>query len=232
MGLKEAGLRGSLRNVSTGVPPIPDEGLYLDDWEDSKLDNRDSYSDLQYAFIETAPEDSDFDDPIRPVWTEVQGSVTVSTGEMTVEGESQSVDTIVECSRVPDLDGPRTFFTTCRLDSTGSGPGRNGDWQFIYNDDDNHWRLGSNSEDEGYSLEKRDGGSFDVVIDGSGADIDITENNDVRVEYDGDEGWELFINDDSQGTATDSFDPTVNDNRIVSDERNMPAWTFSRMEVF
>ena len=42
MGLKEPGLRGSLRNVSVGIDAIPDSDIYLqDDWGDNKLQDRD-----------------------------------------------------------------------------------------------------------------------------------------------------------------------------------------------
>ena len=51
MGLKESGLRGSLRNVSVGIAAIPDAYL-SDDWGDNKLQDRDDGGTTTYNGVE------------------------------------------------------------------------------------------------------------------------------------------------------------------------------------
>ena len=67
MGLKESGLRGSLRNVSVGIDAIPDNDIYLqDDWGDNKLQDRDGSGTTTYNGVEGV---------YRPDWNVPRSSV-------------------------------------------------------------------------------------------------------------------------------------------------------------
>ena len=87
MGLKESGLRGSLRNVSVGIDAIPDRGIYLDDWQDNKLTDRDSYEITPLDPDDLEPDDSEFDDPRRPDWDIIDNSGNSSDGAEATEGK-------------------------------------------------------------------------------------------------------------------------------------------------
>ena len=68
MGLKESGLRGSLRNVSVGIDAIPDSDIYLqDDWGDNKLTDREGSGTTTH---------NDEEGVYRPEWTLEIGSPT------------------------------------------------------------------------------------------------------------------------------------------------------------
>ena len=49
----------------------PDNGIYLDDWADNLLTNRDGYgeTELDQAVVEPDASETEYSGPVRPEWT-------------------------------------------------------------------------------------------------------------------------------------------------------------------
>jgi hypothetical protein len=80
---------------------IPDSGLYLDGWQDNQLSLRDTYSDTQLE-PNIRPDQSTFNDPIRPEWTVQKGSVVAQNEQLKLQGDGGNEDIVSENQRVPD----------------------------------------------------------------------------------------------------------------------------------
>ena len=193
MGLKESGLRGSLRNVSVGIVAIPDSDVYLhDDWGDNQLT-----SDREDAGETTHNGVTGF---YRPEWTIVSGSPTVVDGQLVMETGQISVSAnlnddepiTLELDNLTVLDGGTSF-------------------PFWYQDDDNRWQLDVSESNQQVKLVKRVEGSFTDVIE---ANVDSVSNIDVRLERDDTDNWTLFVNDSEEGSAADNYEPTMSEVRI------------------
>ena len=195
MGLKEGGLRGSLRNVSVGMAAIPDDGVYLqDDWGDGKLTDRDDANTReQTIFGET------FDTRYRPEWAEQAGTPSASSSEdgFATVGEGELIRTGTdwtegvwewefEWQNVQDSGGRRAFeFELWREDSDN----------YIY------VRVAPDSSDGTFRLEEDIGGSTDVIISDNFANDE--EKHTLRVERDeSTDDWELFLDGESRGTGS------------------------------
>ena len=81
MGLKESGLRGSLRNVSVGIVAIPDSDIYLqDDWGDGKFQDRDGSGTTTHNGVEGV---------YRPEWSVLAGSPEVISERFVIESDEE-----------------------------------------------------------------------------------------------------------------------------------------------
>ena len=86
------------------IRDIPDSGVYLDDWFDNRISNRETYSDLQYEFFDSSPVESGFDtEPERPEWTELQSTVTTSEGRVEFnDDDAERLGTSLPVDSLPD----------------------------------------------------------------------------------------------------------------------------------
>ena len=199
MGLKEAGLRGSLRSVSTGVPPIPDSDIYLqDDWGDNKLTDRDDSRTTTYNG-ETGV--------YRPEWTIRNNEPTVSGSQLQMRGGDgiftninlnfdENIEWDFDISSMPDKGGGD--LTTCALfaEQTDDAVEANGDDWLLHSS----YSVLLRGASQGIDLERVDAnGDRTVLISGEqGTDADVRVTRSASGE------WELFIDGTSQGTATDT----------------------------
>ena len=95
MGLKESGLRGSLRNVSVGIVAIPDSEIYLqDEFGDGQLQNRDCTGTTAHNGVEGV---------YRPEWSQVN---------------SEDFPSVVDGSIVVDQDEYATADINLNFDET------------------------------------------------------------------------------------------------------------------
>ena len=205
MGLKESGLRGSLRNVSVGIDAIPDSEVYLhDDWGDNKLQDRDG-SETTTHNGETGV--------YRPTWDTADGKQTPSVSDEQlildnddgiITGINLNLDEMVTWDIYFDAsdlgDDPfNNLAVTLFSETTDVGSSGNFRIADSYNveirDDDNRVRLGvvdSNNDRSG-------------LVDGS---HDGTDDEHIRVTRQSNGDWELIVNGSSEGIDTDT---TYND---------------------
>ena len=220
MGLKESGLRGSLRNVSVGIDAIPDSGLLHDDWSDSPsvtsdgLADRSTWNELEFQG-ENPEEDPDYDpQDSRPDWEGKEGD-DWEVDDGLLFGDSR--DNVLGTDEVFSEQELTYAFDFEFLDTTGTGDAGFG----IYGDDDDSYtgvgfwgdtiliRI-NDTEDEGFTLEHRDdGGSGTTIIDSTWDGN--TEKHSARLDVwleDDDQHFELYLNGNSVGTGTnDSASP-------------------------
>ena len=216
--------------MSTRVDTIPDSGIYLDDWLDNRISNRETYSDLQYEFFETTPEESAFDtEPERPEWTELQSTVTTSEGRVEFnDDDAERLGTSLSVDSLPDDLHLRMDF---EMQNTTTRSGRSMFFAFVNETED---------EDipQGITINIFPTGStwdLNLQIDGSTLinETDISDPTDphfVEATRENGENWELFLDGSSVGTATDSYNATGDLFQLMS-TRSGPAIQITRWEL-
>ena len=207
MGLKEPGLRGSLRNVSVGIDAIPDpwpESYLQDDWGDNKLQDRDGSDTTTYNGVEGV---------YRPEWTLDEGSPEVADERLTLDGDGEAVVTEINLN----LDESITWeFSNVSLNTDGALALQ------LFSEDDTFFDLDTTAPrmDDGYMVEfsmsndrirltKNSGGGTDAMIE-SGVSPSAEEEFDIIVTRSSDGEFELIVDGDSKGTDTDTdfIDPS------------------------
>ena len=193
------GLKGSLRNVSTGVPPIPDSEVYLhDDWGDNRLTDRENSGTTTHNGVEGV---------YRPEWT-----VDSDNGfnEPTVQNESLEIvgnDGIYTDINL-NLDETITWEIDAGIFDDGSS---GGDATYIHlfaeqtseETDDRYHRSyvlearGDGREESLFEID--DSGNVDILI----RDASANAERDYVITREPDGTWELIVNGVSQGTNTD-----------------------------
>lgn len=221
MGFKEAGLRGSLRNVSVGASDIPDSAVF-DDWADNKLINRDSFNTTPYQFTPLTDSGNTTDD--RPEWShqvkETGGLLEASEERLRYERTGDDPDGVVQVG-TPDAGfDPEThdgvWFWTWNLGDAGNNNGFNAALADFATADhtarkaDNTWNITCDpTESPEVKLKKRVNGTTTTVISGSPG-LSLETDIDMRIEREPSTAtWEVFVNGTSIGTDTDEFMPTV-----------------------
>ena len=184
------------------ISAIPDLGLYLDDWEDDKLSNRDLFSDTALSPAELEPTQSEFESPIRPEWTVDVGSPQATNTQLELDSDS-----------------------ALRADFTENITQNSLTWEFDWNHQDSNSRfIGQmfaetssihtnpryyetgyfvqiDNQNNRYRLTKDSSGSPSSIITDDGSHSD---SGTCKVTRDENGNWELFKDGDSVGTATDT----------------------------
>ena len=186
---------------------IPDSVVLLDDWADNQLtSNREDYQTTSFTGSDsTLVEQGASGSLSRPEWTVDNGSPSVSNAELTVNSE----------------DRLRTPLSLTTLDNTT--------WEFKISDVQNlesngYVSLVANSTTYRESVQNLQDGYFvfigdsnlALVEDSAGSTTSLIEKGEsppnepfvCRVERDASGNWELFIDNVSVGTATDTTHTT------------------------
>ena len=206
MGLKESGLRASLRSVSTGVSAIPDSDIYLqDDWGDNKLTDREDSGTTTHNGVEGV---------YRPEWEtlEFQTTPSVDDGELEV-GSGEGIYTDINLN----LDEQIHWEFDIDFSDGGSG-GSNSGGVILYSEtvDEASFRDSFVQNSYVFFFINRDGGDIRLLRYDDDDDSQIVADdglgNDVSVEITRSPGgeWELIIDDSSVGTGTDDTYTDVN----------------------
>jgi len=180
---------------------IPDSGVYLDDWADNKLANRDSYT-------STPPEDgldtditSDFSDPSRAEWTDQNGSISATNQHLDIP-DGSSTDQIISASS-PMSEGTWDF------EFTADGSTSNGAvYYFMHTDTPsdpvNNDGYGAQLLNDGrLRLWKFTNGPATILVNAGSVGWDDGATHTLKITYSSGD-WELFFDDSSQGTASDT----------------------------
>lgn len=147
----------------------------------------------------------------RPSWFKASGSVTKTGAAWDLDDES-TTGNAVRLQTPSDLDDGNWELTFQFNDATPTA-GFLG-FKFVKQDGNDYLRIRIKSGG-GVELEKEVGGTLTGLVSGSWPN-DTTEHT-VSVERDttaSPTSYELFVNGSSQGTVTDSYDPTVNEMEI------------------
>jgi len=179
---------------------IPDEEIYLhDDWEDNKLTNRDDGGTVTYNGVTGV---------YRPDWSTISGESTpsVTNGELVLTGG----DAIVTGINLPDLTN-YTITWEYTIDRSNSGTGA-ADQANVHLFAEQNSSLTNRKLHSSYVMTHRGSQDEDRLqeIDGSGtgSDLIIASNpSDIvsyRITRSPSGEWEIYQNDVSQGTATDT----------------------------
>ena len=200
MGLKESGLRGSLRNVSVGIVAIPDPDVYLnDDWGDNKLQDREDSDTTTHNGVEGV---------YRPEWTLDEGSPSASNQTLQLDsGDAVRTGiTLALSETVPwqwtGVEFPATdaagdtvtlqlWAESTTRDTQGFGLPLQSGYFIQLRDSSPEVRL----------IEMDSSGNTSELITGSatagsGFDLSVTRSSDG--------GFELFVEGSIQGTSTDT----------------------------
>ena len=197
MGLKDSGLRGSLRSVSTGVPAIPDSEVYLhDDWGDNRLTDREDSGTTTYNGVEGV---------YRPEWTIARGDPQAVNEELDLDGD----DVVTTELSVALSEGITVELSN--FDGTGSRDGGTAQYGCSFISETNSIKASNRFElQRSYSirdfgadnlaLTRNDDSDRSVLIDigsySAPADITVTRTSNGE--------FEVFVDGVSQGTATDT----------------------------
>ena len=242
MGLKESGLRGSLRSVSTGVE-IPDSGVLLDDYANgptvtsSSITDRLNFEQLEYQFDRPSDEETEFNNaPSRPDYSVDSGDPVVEDDLLQLDFE----DHLIAESFDMDLDGVRTW--EFEFDNISGSSFAVVNSLFAETDNyttDSDSSISTNGLESGYMFFAR--GDADARIFRVDGDDDITEllrgdlpsTSDVEVTITRDSGgeFELIADGTSLGTATDTTYTTPNYTGIAC-ARDDGSFDLKRYEVF
>ena len=195
------GLKGSLRNVSTGVIAIPDSEIYLqDDWGDNRLTNREDSDTTTHNGVEGI---------YRPEWTVDAGDVEAQNEQLEVRDQG-----ILRADINLNLDETVTWEFSGVSEET------------VIDDDGDLVQLGLFSESDEFTANNRVRFYNDSYL----ISIDENANHTELLKYDGNErteiitgsyqgsgsddvykvtrtssgNWELFVNGNSIGTGEDT----------------------------
>ena len=199
MGLKESGLRGSLRSVSTGVSTIPDSVVLLDDWTDNQVtSDRENFNETAFSGSgSTIVEEGVTGGLSRPEWIADSGSPTASDGQLQLTNdESIRADTPISSLdggtwEIDLVDGNGANYITLGGNSTTQRDG-------FRNYQDSYYLLWFEQNNE-LALFVDEGGSVTRLVDGGSVNAPVT----VRVTRDSTAEWELFYDGVSQDTVVD-----------------------------
>jgi len=201
---------GTWRSLVDGseVSIIPDSEVYLqDDWGDNKLTDRDDSGTTTHNGVEGV---------YRPEWSIDAGDPTVDDGQLLIEANEELVAISTDIN--VNLDEPTTF----EWFDVDASEGRAGNSANIgmtcFAETNNHISRGTGVGDpgqagleNGYAVVILDAGfrlKFGKIFDdGLNTLIDVdgfSPPYNIRVERSSNSEWELFVDDDSQGTTTDS----------------------------
>jgi len=198
-------VRTGAGDVLFSASAIPDSGIYLDDVADNKLNNRDTYSTT--GFDGTEPASSTFSNPSRPEWSVDSGGPSAS-GEEIVLPAGDSTNQIIS---TPLSNDKLRWDFEFECQSTPSF-GRLG-IQLLWESNNDVYQVDIQGNGT-YRIQKREGGTGSVIIDGTW-DGDAQRHTGA-VEHDGNGNWELFYDGASQGTASDSYLPNFTDVRLAN----------------
>lgn len=186
---------------------IPDSGVYLDDYADNKLSNRDDYSTTPLSPESLEPDTSDYSNPSRVDWNVGAGSPT-ATGEQLelsnaeyVWGTLPEVDVTIEYDFTFVGSLSKNQYDTVLATGTSQRSGE-------FNLEEGYY-LEIDSDGSGIRLFSGSSGGFTELIAALGLGISADQTVTIRLENNYDSGadehnFELFIDDTSYGTATDS----------------------------
>ena len=232
MGLKESGLRGSLRNVSVGIDAIPDRGAYLDDFANGPtidttndvITDRASYLELSYQ--EELTEDSTFEEgPENRAEYDIleNTNVTIDNGVLNLGSQTGIVASVGRDIVASD----QNLRWIVSVDYPDNQPTDEQQTLTLFSETDTYGGATVPNFREGYSVridEANDLYRLQEVADDGGTTTLISFSQPsfpalIGVERLSDGSWELFIasdkdtlfdSDNSEGTATDTTHTDVN----------------------
>ena len=183
----------------TRVSAIPDADIYLhDDWGDNKLQDREDSGTTTHNGVEGV---------YRPEWTIRDNEPTVSDEKLTItggDGITANINVNLDETVTAEIND---------FDLSGQGDSSS-DYSVYHIWAEQTTDASSAFLDESYAVQMKGGGAGSdlrlVEVDGSGnintlidsGQQPTTGNIEVTRQPDG--TWELFIDDESQGTATDT----------------------------
>ena len=243
MGLKESGLRGSLRSVSTGVSAIPDTGVLLDDFADtptvtsSEVTDRKDFGELAYQFDRPSEQETDFNNaPSRPDYNVDSGAPTVDNGLLQLDFEDHLLANQFEM----DLNGDRTW--EFEFDNISGSS-----WTVVISifAETNNYTTDSDPSvsttglENGYMFFARDDLDCRIFrVDGDDDttqlirdDLPSTSDVTVTITRASNGEFELFADGNSLGTATDTTHTVANHTGIACG-RDEGSFDLKRYEVF
>ena len=204
------GLKGSLRNVSTGVIAIPDSGLLLDDWANdptvssSEITDRKSYSELEFAA--EPPDESEFG-PVegRPDYTVDRGNAVVTSGYIEMDSGFICRTGMAE---IDNMTWEFEFDLSQLSDSSSVLAG------ILFA---NSTETVDRTYEESYYVQHQSGGSLSLQhVDENGdfSTIILTstatpETGTTKVTRDDEGNFELFLDGSSIGTGQDTATTTA-----------------------
>jgi len=202
---------GTWRSLIDGseLIAIPDEEIYLqDDWGDNKLTDREGSATTTYNGVEGV---------YRPEWATLQGSASVDNENLTLNDDPTTISAGINLNlnekirwwfEFDDNGGRNSFGLFAETEDLAGGS-----WESV----ENGYILINSNEDGFCRLVDRDddGTSGNNVIDADGSEIasgyiGATRESDgtwemfITSEDLDDPDSELFINDNSLGTGTDT----------------------------
>ena len=188
---------GTWRSLIDGseVSAIPDPEVYLhDDWGDNKLTDRDDSGTTTHNGVEGV---------YRPEWTVDAGEPVAQNDQLEIrEGDALYADINI------NLDEPLTV----EWDANNLPDGSGGDQIFlaVWSESLTFRDTDLQEYQESYIVRVRGEGNISFrVVDGDGNSSELISgshsgaDDNIKVTRDADANWELFVNDESQGTATD-----------------------------
>jgi hypothetical protein len=173
----------------------------LDDWADNQFtSNRESFDTTPYQF---ASQDTNFNAVgTRQPWTITNASPFVTNKQLDI----RDLD-VCETNLSPD---PATLSKAVWEFRIASTSGRNGPSLALWRENgDNFWQLFSRVSGGNARLDKIQNGNFSTVID-TGQSFPSSSPFKVRVTRDSAGFWEVFLDGNLVGSATDTFAPTAN----------------------
>ena len=210
---------------------IPDSGVYLDDWLDNQISNRSLYSDLQYEFNETAPDESGFDtEPERPNWVENQSTVETDEGTLILaDADEEIID-----AQLPDITVPDNF--TMRFDfqmqNETTRSGRVMVFSFMTDQEGQEFpneESGIIISPEGSEWDCSFAADGDTFLNSPTFDDPLDDHTIQIIREDGSE-WSLVVDGSTVDTGSKDYDPQPNFQTISS--RNGPETHIYRWELF
>jgi len=186
----------------------PASGIYLDDFEDNKLFDRDAFTTTPLTPEALEPDQSDFTNPSRPEYTIDQGSPSAANQRLEFPGDGNQHLLFATLSELDDV--------TWEFDVTPEGGSFGLMKAYVVALDTNFSDGRTQSPDNGYIVRFRDNGNFKLARrEGGNQDniIDTTFSPDtnthtVKVTRDSSGNFELFLDDSLKGTATDTTHTT------------------------
>jgi len=174
-------------------------GVIGDDWDDNKLTSRDNAATVATALDKIVQ-------TFRPEWTVKAGTITVANSR--VEGDASGTNE-VQTSSLSITEG------TWEVDIIVLATGHTQLIYFIYQDIDNHYHAGNSTPGgtRAWYLYKYEGGAGSELILSSWTEA--TGTYALKVTRDSSGNFELFVDGNSKGTATDTWLPTTYDSIVL-----------------
>ena len=181
------------------IGDIPDSVVLLDDWADGKLtSDRDDFNDTEFSGTESTLVDDGSSGSIqRPEWTVDNGSPSVSDGLLQLS-QDESVRTNFDVSSIDN------YTWEFKIDDAANFAGLN------ITANSSSQRGGNRSYTDGYNIRIESDGSINFRVNDGDSISTLIEGTEasypevVRIEVDDSGNWEMYQNDESQGTTQDS----------------------------